>query len=791
MNNPDSQVKGQDSQVKSMNESKLKKNVGLNRLLHLLIVEDVAQDVELILLTLESANIEFTYDSVSTATDFEYCLDHHVYDVVLSDYRLTNFNGSEAFKVLERSGKEIPFVLITGSLGEESAVEFIKAGMTDYVLKDRLFRLPMVLQRALDELELRHQQKAAIAQIQQQAWRETIINRIGQSMRETLVLEDILQRMADELHTALQLSRCLIFQPNSNDQLCITFVSSLTPDKSSLLDQHCPWLNHFKDVLAQAKQVALNTIDSSLPSEIQEAAAVYSLHSLLLTPLYYQQTYLGAINLHICDQPREWSEHELALVREIANQCAIAIHQAKLYQNAQIEIAERKKMEGKLRHDALHDALTNLPNRTLILDRLHHVLKRFQRDAHPSSAQAPNKFAVLFLDLDRFKVINDSLGHIAGDQMLQMVAQRLSAVLRAGDSLARLGGDEFVVLIEGIQDLSDAIEVVHRIHETLKKPMALDSHEVTVGASIGIVFSAAHYTHPAQLLRDADTAMYRAKSKQRGSYEVFDTSMHLQVMRQLQLEHELRHAIEHQELTLHYQPMTSLNSKQILGFEALVRWQHPERGLIPPNDFISIAEDTGLIIPIDLWVLREACQQLSKWQACLPGHHPLFMSVNFSGQQFLQSNLMSQIDQILSEVNLDPRQLRIELTESVLIEKTKVATEILNQLVARHIQVALDDFGTGYSSLSYLHRFPIHTLKIDRSFISPLGNNPENSEIVKTIVNLGLNLGLEIVAEGIETPEQLQFLEEHHCQIGQGYYFSKPLEAKAAFALLNQQTKIL
>ncbi len=774
-----------------MDENKLETDTGLTRLLHLLIIEDVAQDVELILLTLEAANVEFTYHNVSTAIDYKYCLEHDVYDIVLSDYRLTNFNGSEAFKALKRSGKEIPFILITGSLGEESAVEFIKAGMTDYVLKDRLFRLPMVLQRALDEFELRRQQKAAIAQIQQQAWRETIINRIVQSMRETLVLEDVLQTMADELHTALQVSRCLIFQPNADEQLRITFVSSLTPDKSSLLDQCCPFFVHFQDVLAQGKQVALNNIDLGLPPEIQKTTDAYAIRSLLITPLYYQQTHLGAINLHVCDQPREWSEHDLTLVRAIADQCAIAIHQAKLYQNAQMELAERKKIEGKLRHDALHDTLTNLPNRALILDRLHHALQRFQRYIHHSSVQEPNKFAVLFLDLDRFKVINDSLGHAAGDQMLQMVSQRLSSALRAGDSLARLGGDEFVILIEDIRELSDAIEVVHRIHEMLNQPMLLDSHEVTVGASIGIVFSAAHYTHPAQLLRDADTAMYRAKSKQRGSYEVFDTSMHFQVMSQLQLEHDLRHAIEHQELTLHYQPMVSLSSNQILGFEALVRWQHPDRGLILPNDFIPMAEDTGLIIPLDLWVLREACQQLSQWQSCLPSHRALFMSVNFSGQQFSQSHLMTQIDQILSEVNLDPHHLRIELTESVLIERTKIAAEILSQLAARHIQIALDDFGTGYSSLSYLHRFPIHTLKIDRSFISPLGSDSENSEIVKAIVNLGLTLGLEIVAEGIETPEQLQFLAEHHCQVGQGYYFSRPLDAKAAFALLKQQTQIL
>ncbi len=774
-----------------MDENKLKTDAGLTRFLHLLIIEDVSQDVELILMTLEAANVQFTYDSVSTAIDYEYCLDHHVYDVVLSDYRLTNFNGSQAFKALKRLGKEIPFILITGSLGEESAVEFIKAGMTDYVLKDRLFRLPMVLQRALDEFELRRQQKAAIAQIQQQAWRETIINRIVQAMRETLVLDDVLQTMADELHDALQVSRCLIFQHDTDGQFRVKCVSSLTPKIPNLLGRPCPFFSHFQDVLTQGKQVVLHDTEPGLPPEIQETINAYAIRSIVITPLHYQQTYLGAIKLHVFDQRREWSEYELTLVEAIADQCAIAIHQAELYQNAQKELAERKKIEGKLRHDALHDALTDLPNRALILDRLHHALQRFLRHGLNSYFLEPNKFAVLFLDLDRFKVINDSLGHAAGDQMLQMVAQRLRSALRAEDSLARLGGDEFVILLEDIRELSDVIDVVHRIYEKLNTSILLDNHEVMVGASIGIVFSAMHYTHPAQLLRDADTAMYRAKSKQRGSYEVFDPSMHFQVMSQLQLEHDLRHAIEHQGLTLYYQPMVSLKSQQILGFEALVRWQHPERGLISPDEFIPIAEDTGLIIPIDLWVLREACQQLRQWQNYLSGHQPLFMSVNFSGQQFSQSNLMTQIDQILDEVNLNPHDLRIELTESVLIEKTQTAAEILSQLVERRIQVALDDFGTGYSSLSYLHKFPIHTLKIDRSFISSLGSNSENSEIVKAIVNLGLNLGLEIVAEGIETQEQLQFLTENYCQVGQGYYFSKPLDAEAAFTLLSQQAGLL
>jgi diguanylate cyclase (GGDEF)-like protein len=756
-------------------------------LLHLLIIEDVLEDVELVQFSLKDANINFTYDVVSTALTCEQKLASQAYDGVLSDYRLPSLNGLQAFKIVKNSGQEIPFILITGSLGEEAAVECIKAGMTDYVLKDRLFRLPTVLQRALNEYELRRQQKAAISQNQQQAWQQTIINRIVQAMRETLVLADVLQTTVDLLHEALNVDRCLIGLYDTHQQLLFRYASHLTCQRPNLIGQSCVLCSQYKETLNQGEQVVFSRADSGLSQESLEAAYMHSLSSVLMTPLIYQQNILGSISLHQCSQERVWSDSEMALVKTIADQCAIAIHQAELYQSVQAELAVRKEMEEKLRHDALHDALTGLPNRALILDRLQSALQRFQRNSHNHSLQKPVKFAVLFLDLDRFKVINDSLGHSVGDRLLQQVAQRLVDSLRAGDSLARLGGDEFVILLEEIESADDAVEVVHRIRQVFKRPIFLEGHEVIIDTSIGIVLSALHYTHPDELLRDADIAMYRAKQKRRGSHEIFDLSMHIQAMSQLQLENNLRHAIEHEELTLHYQPIISLASNRILGFEALVRWQHPEIGLILPGEFIPIAEDTGLINLIDFWVLREACSQLRRWQIQFPHCSALFVSVNFSGRQFSQSGLMDQIDQILAETALDPRFLRIELTESVLIEKTLIATEILNQLRARNIKVLLDDFGTGYSSLSYLHRFPINTLKIDRSFIAQLGINLGNSEIVKAIINLGLNLGLDVVAEGVETMNQLQFLKEHGCHAGQGHYFSEPVETNAASALILQE----
>ncbi|WP_254923659.1 EAL domain-containing protein [Pseudanabaena sp. SR411] len=756
------------------------------RSLRILIIEDVEADVELTLLALESSGLYFTYDITATAIECQKFLHNKIYDVVLSDYRLPSFNGLQAFSFLKQSGQDIPFILITGSLGEEAAVECIKAGMTDYVLKDRLFRLPSVLQRALQEFELRRQQKAAITRIEQQAWRETIINRIVQSMRETLVLAEVLQTTADLLQEALNVSHCLIFQPDNLQRMRVCYASKNNIDHDELvIGLSCEFYVHYQDVLIQGKQIPLHQISDDFPEELRKLAEQYSIQSLLITSLVYQQTYLGGISLYQCDRKRIWSDNELSLVKAIADQCAIAIHQSELYQNAQSELAERKKMEAQLRHDAFHDSLTGLPNRSLFLDRLNHALQLSNRRSYLNAGNLPEKFAVLFLDLDRFKVINDSLGHLAGDQLLKIVAKRLVDCLRGGDTVARLGGDEFVMLLEEIEDLNDVIEVVQRIKESLKVPVFLDSNEIVISTSIGIALNSTDYTQPDQLLRDADTAMYRAKEQGRDRYEIFNPAMHTEALKKLRLENELRRAIERQELRIHYQPIVCLKSRRILGFEALVRWQHPEQGLIHPAEFIPLAEDVGLIVAIDLWVLEEACFQLRVWQEQFPLAATLTMSVNLSAKQFTKSDLADQIENILQKTRLDNHYLKIEVTESILIEKTSLAAQILGELNERNIQTCIDDFGTGYSSLSYLHRFPIHTLKIDRSFINQLDHHSGDSEIVKAIIVLGINLGLNVIAEGVETAEQLDYLKSYNCDAGQGYYLFAPLEAEAIAALLE------
>ncbi|MFQ5992930.1 MAG: putative bifunctional diguanylate cyclase/phosphodiesterase, partial [Nitrospiraceae bacterium] len=443
------------------------------------------------------------------------------------------------------------------------------------------------------------------------------------------------------------------------------------------------------------------------------------------------------------------------------------------------DITERKRAEEQLLHDAFHDRLTGLPNRALFMDQLGRSLKHTKR-------REDYLIGVLLLDLDHFKVINDSLGHLIGDHLLIAIARRLETSLRSSDMVARLGGDEFAILLKDIKDVSEATFVTDRIQKTLTLPFNLDGHEVFTTASIGIALSSTRYDRPEDLLRNADTAMYRAKAHGRACHEVFDRAMHDHAVARLQLETDLRRAIERKELQLHYQPIVLLESGRIAGFEALVRWRHSHRGSVAPVEFIPVAEETGLIIALNRWMLREACRQTRIWQAQFPVSPPLAMSMNLSGKQFMQSDLVEQIDQILKETGLEPSSLRLEITESAIMEYADAATAMLRQLRSRGVQLCLDDFGTGYSSLSYLHHFPIGILKIDRSFVNQMIGGGEHAEIVRAIVTLAHNLGMTVVAEGVETVEQLAHLRALQCPYGQGYLFSEPVDSEAVDILMER-----
>jgi diguanylate cyclase (GGDEF)-like protein len=437
----------------------------------------------------------------------------------------------------------------------------------------------------------------------------------------------------------------------------------------------------------------------------------------------------------------------------------------------------------KLFHNSFFDALTGLPNRSLFLKRLVSVIA-------DTKLRKKALFAVLFLDVDRFKVVNDSLGHRIGDQLLVNATRRLKACLRSKDLLARVGGDEFAILLEDIQDVGEATRMADQLQKELTLPFELNGQEIFTSASIGIAFNQAEQDYqPLELLRDAHTAMYRAKTLGKARHEVFATGMRVQVVKRLQLETDLRRAIEQQEFYLHYQPIVSLKTGRIAGFEALVRWQHPDRGFVSPVEFIPVAEETGLIIPLGKWIFQEAFRQLSIWQAKFPTDPPLMFSVNLSGQQFSQPDLVEFIEQTLKTTGLDGRNLKLEITESVAMKDIEFTIALLLRLKALNLRLSIDDFGTGYSSLSYLHRFPVDTLKVDRSFVSRMGDTGEDAAIVQTIVMLGHNLGMDVVAEGVETAAQRAKLQTLNCEYGQGYFFSKPLDSEAAAALLAAQTQ--
>ncbi len=441
------------------------------------------------------------------------------------------------------------------------------------------------------------------------------------------------------------------------------------------------------------------------------------------------------------------------------------------------DIEEQKIAEAKLNHFAGHDTLTNLPNRARFMYHLERAVSRAKR--YPTF-----RFAVLFLDLDRFKVINDSLGHTIGDKLLVAIAKSLEECLRPNDIVARLGGDEFTVLLNNITDSSDAVRIANRFLGKLSEPLNLDSYEVFTSASIGIIISDDVCRQPEDFLRDADTAMYRAKEAGKSRYEIFDREMHIRNMNLLQLENDLRRAIEQNEFRVFYQPVVNLETGEVHEFEALIRWQHPQQGLVMPNDFIGIAEETGLIIPIGRWILEVACRQTAEWQKRFPMLN-LSISVNLSAKQLMHPNLTAQISEILSETALNPYSLKLEVTESVVMENSDKALAVISELNKFGIELSTDDFGTGYSSLSYLHRFPFNRLKIDRSFVSKMDSDQKSEAIVRTILLLGQNLNIEVVAEGIETERQLQSLRELGCKTGQGYLFSKPVSAEIAARLLS------
>ncbi|HEX5128236.1 MAG TPA: EAL domain-containing protein [Usitatibacter sp.] len=466
-----------------------------------------------------------------------------------------------------------------------------------------------------------------------------------------------------------------------------------------------------------------------------------------------------------------WLSLDISLARDWQ------LHARNLIVQAQ-DITLRRVAEAELQHSANHDPLTKLANRVHFDEQLGRAIARMKR--HPD-----RYFAVMYLDLDRFKTINDSLGHKAGDELLVELARRMKGMLRPTDLLARLGGDEFALLLEDMHRGRDAVGLAERLQRELQKPFRLRNMDLSMSASIGITFGSADYASTEQMIRDADTAMYKAKSDGKARYAIFDASLQQHVADQLRLETELRRGLGSGEIQLEYQPIYALRGGRLTGFEALARWHHPERGVLEPSSFIPLAEETGLIIPLGRWVLHEACRQMAEFSRA--GGRSLRMSVNISGRQVADPQFAVEVSQAIAETGISPGQLTLEVTESVLMDSQSESVAMLRQLRAMGVALSIDDFGTGHSSLAYLAQLPIDQLKIDRSFIAPLGEGDARGEVVRAIMTLGRALSKQVLAEGIETPKQLSILQDLGCEVGQGFLLSRPLDAKAAVALVAER----
>ncbi len=526
---------------------------------------------------------------------------------------------------------------------------------------------------------------------------------------------------------------------------------SSEPARKSILETSLPYLPYIW-VAAAYSLLVINT-EHQFP--INHTALTLSIGGIIMLVVLRQI-------LTLIENGRLFSELHVANAR-MQNQ-TLELDQAN--KELQAEISIRLRAEEQLMHDALHDALTGLPNRVLFIDRLSHSIEYTKRHEE-------YKFAVLFLDLDKFKVINDSLGHAIGDQLLIAIAQRLRFCVRSTDVTARLGGDEFVILLEDTKDQASVVITLERIRERLCAPFSLEGHKVFVSASIGVVLSDLTYTAADEVMRDADIAMYQAKSLGKDRYEIFNPSLRDQAIIRLELENDLREALERNEFILQYQPIYNLDANHITGFEALIRWRHPRRGIIPPAEFIPLAEETGLIWSIGRWVLYEACRQTQAWQNRFPH---LTINVNVSGCQISNPDFAGVVENILRETGLQGHSLKLEITESVVVTVSDAIIFTFNRLKKLGVQIHIDDFGTGYSSLSYLQAYPIDSIKIDRSFITKIGPD-HSSDIVRTLIMMAREMGMEAIAEGIETEEQLSGLKAYGCHYGQGYLLSRPVDA--------------
>ena len=679
----------------------------MDKLLHVLIIEDSEDDALLVLRELRRSYFQLAWERVQTAASLKTMLANWAWDVIISDYHLPGFDAPTALKIVHQSQRDIPFIVVSGTIGEQIAVDLMKAGAHDYLMKNNLARLPEAVRREIREARFRNErQQTQILLRRQQAAIEAAIDGIA-------ILQNGIYIYANPAHLQL------FGYDSTQDILGNTWRLSYTHAEAERFEQEI-----------------LPALECSGAWQ-GEAIATRKDGS----------TFIQGISLTLTDE---------GLLISVCR-----------------DISDLKQAREMLTYNTLHDLLTDLPNRKLLTERLELAINRAGRNDE-------YRYAILFLDLNRFKVVNDSLGHSIGDQLLIAIAQRLKECLRDIDLVARLGGDEFVILLEDINhELETVIQVTERILADFQTPFIISQYEIFTNFSIGIVIGNKDYQEASNIIRDADIAMYQAKREGKSSYKFFDAAMHDKVLRRLTIENDLRKALENEEFLLHYQPIVNLANHQLIGFETLLRWQHPTKGLILPDEFIPIAEETGLIIFIDNWVFAQALQQIATWQRIFPYWFPLKVSINLSIKDLHKKSFIQDIDSTLENTGLDGSLIVVEITESILIENINETIRLLTQLQFRNIQISIDDFGTGYSSLQYLHRLPVNNLKIDRSFVSQMEPDNRNYQVVDTILTLSNQLGLTVVAEGIETHQQVQQLQQLGCQLGQGNWYSQPLTAQS------------
>ncbi|MFT3720806.1 putative bifunctional diguanylate cyclase/phosphodiesterase [Pseudorhodoferax sp.] len=680
--------------------------------LRALMVEDNEDDSLLVQEALRSAGYDVRAQRVETEADLRHALRDGPWDIVLSDYRLPSFDARGALGVIRNTDLGLPVIVISGTVGEDVAVETLKLGADDYVLKDNMTRLVPAVARALDTARSRRQQ-----------------NRLEHM--KTLILE------------------------NSLDLICT-------------LDVH----GRFLEVSAAAQAI----LDHE-PAELVGTHVGQRVHPDALPS--FQHEFQAVL------QGQRMRDFECRFLHK-SGRVVYLTWSAVLSQDHGVVVAvgrdvtERKQAEQRIRYLATHDGLTDLPNRNLVQDRIQQGIAHARRTGR--------LLALLFLDLDRFKVINDCYGHPFGDAVLKAAAERLAALVREGDTVARQGGDEFLILLADLRQAADAYVVAQKIVQTLEAPFVVQGREVHLTGSIGVAVFPQDGESADALIGSADVAMYRAKNLGRNTYQFFTREMSEETQRRVSLETGLHDAVAMRQLQLVYQPMVSLDSGRITGCEALLRWHHPELGMVPPAQFIPIAEDSGLIVPIGDWVLRTACTQARAWlDAGLP---PVTVAVNLSARQFLQQDVVSWVTDTLRTTGLPPELLELELTESLIAQDVENVIATFGRLRDVGVKLSIDDFGTGYSNLGYLKRFPANTLKIDQAFVRDMLTDPGDATIVLAVISLAHNLAFKVIAEGVETEQHCDFLRQHHCDEVQGYYFSRPMPAAEFEALLRSGRRL-